>query len=70
MGRHYAKVLTSLQVLSGDGFVETTGSRLAHGGIKEVKDHLAQLEKAEGGVYFVCIKLQLFFSSQNFGLLR
>lgn len=52
MARHYAKVLTSLKALSGDGFVETTGSRLAHGGIKEVKNHLEQLENSGGGVYF------------------
>ncbi|KAG4441429.1 hypothetical protein IFR05_003116 [Cadophora sp. M221] len=53
VARHYAKVLTSLQVLSGDGFVETTGSRLAHGGINEAKNHLQQLEKSDGGVYFI-----------------
>ncbi|KAH7348505.1 NFX1-type zinc finger-containing protein 1 [Rhexocercosporidium sp. MPI-PUGE-AT-0058] len=51
VARHYAKVLTSLQVLSGDGFVETTGSRLAHGGINEAKNHLKQLENSSGGAY-------------------
>ncbi|CZT07317.1 related to stage V sporulation protein K [Rhynchosporium graminicola] len=59
VARHYAKVLTSLQVLSGDGFVETTGSRLAHGGIKEAKDHLKQLENSGGGVYFIDEAYQL-----------
>ncbi|EKD17579.1 NFX1-type zinc finger-containing protein 1 [Drepanopeziza brunnea f. sp. 'multigermtubi' MB_m1] len=66
VARHYAKVLTSLQVLGGDEFVETTGSRLAHGGITEVKNHLAQLEKAEGGVYFIDEAYQLA-EGHNFG---
>jgi hypothetical protein len=51
--------LTSLKVLPGDGFVETTGSRLAHGGITEVKDHLKTLENAEGGIYFIDEAYQL-----------
>lgn len=59
VARHYAKVLTSLQVLPGDGFVETTGSRLAHGGIKDFQDHLKQLESAGGGVYFIDEAYQL-----------
>ncbi|KAK0127291.1 hypothetical protein ONS96_006841 [Cadophora gregata f. sp. sojae] len=66
VARHYAKVLTSLQVLPGDGFVETTGSRLAHGGIKEVQDHFKQLENANGGVYFVDEAYQLA-EGHNFG---
>ncbi|KAH6712371.1 NFX1-type zinc finger-containing protein 1 [Leptodontidium sp. MPI-SDFR-AT-0119] len=59
VARHYAKVLTSLQVLSGDGFVETTGSRLAHGGINEAKNHLKELENSNGGVYFIDEAYQL-----------
>lgn len=59
MARHYAKVLTTLKVLSGDGFIETTGSRLAHGGVAEVKKHLEQLESLEGGVYFIDEAYQL-----------
>lgn len=66
MARHYAKVLTSLGVLPGNGFVETTGSRLAHGGIKEVQSHLAELENAEGGVYFIDEAYQLA-EGHNFG---
>jgi len=53
VARHYAKVLTTIKVLSGDGFIETTGSHLAHGGVAEVKNHLEQLENSEGGVYFI-----------------
>lgn len=59
MARHYAKVLSSLQVLPGDGFIETTGSRLAHGGVAEVKSHLQTLEESEGGVYFIDEAYQL-----------
>jgi hypothetical protein len=51
--------LTSLKVLPGDGFIETTGSRLALGGVTEVKDHLKTLEKAEGGIYFIDEAYQL-----------
>ncbi|RDL34326.1 NFX1-type zinc finger-containing protein 1 [Venustampulla echinocandica] len=59
VARHYAKALSSLEVLPGDGFIETTGSKLAHGGITEVKAHLAQLESSEGGVYFIDEAYQL-----------
>jgi hypothetical protein len=58
--------LTSLQVLGGDGFVETTGSRLAHGGVTEVKDHLKTLENSEGGVYFIDEAYQLA-EGHNYG---
>jgi Cdc6-like AAA superfamily ATPase len=51
--------LTSLKVLPGDGFIETTGSRLGHGGVAEVKAHLQELEKTEGGVYFIDEAYQL-----------
>jgi AAA lid domain len=53
-------------VLTGDGFVETTGSRLAHGGVAEVKTHLQELEKAEGGVYFIDEAYQLA-EGHNYG---
>lgn len=59
MARHYAKVLSSLKVLPGDGFIETTGSRLAHGGISEIKSHLQQLQNSDGGVYFIDEAYQL-----------
>ncbi|CZR61308.1 related to stage V sporulation protein K [Phialocephala subalpina] len=59
VARHYAKALAILQILPGDGFVETTGARLANGGINEVKDHLKQLQNAGGGVYFIDEAYQL-----------
>lgn len=58
--------MTSLQVLSGDGFVETTGSRLAHGGVTEVKAHLKTLENAQGGIYFIDEAYQLA-EGHNYG---
>ncbi|KAK4983645.1 hypothetical protein LTR50_007102 [Elasticomyces elasticus] len=66
VARHYAKVLTTIKVLSGDGFIETTGSRLAHGGVAEVKKHLEQLENSEGGVYFIDEAYQLA-EGHNYG---
>ncbi|KAK2762566.1 hypothetical protein FQN54_000739 [Arachnomyces sp. PD_36] len=66
VARHYARVLTTLKVLSGEEFVETTGSRLAHGGIAEVKAHLGKLEKADGGVYFIDEAYQLA-EGHNYG---
>ncbi|KAM0134445.1 hypothetical protein ACHAO1_005657 [Botrytis cinerea] len=59
VARLYAKILTTLQVLPGDEFVETTGSHLAHGGVNDVKKHLAILDSAQGGVYFIDEAYQL-----------
>lgn len=47
MARHYANCLITIKVLSGDGFIETTGSHLAYGGIAEVKNHLKQLDSSK-----------------------
>jgi len=66
VARHYAKVLTTIQVLSGDGFIETTGSHLAHGGVAEVKNQLEQLGNSEGGVYFIDEAYQLT-EGHNYG---
>lgn len=66
MARHYAKFLTTIKVLSGDLFIETTGSNLAHGGVTEVKNHLKQLENSEGGVYFIDEAYQLT-DQHNYG---
>jgi hypothetical protein len=59
-------LIFGLKVLPGDGFVNTTGSRLAHGGVTEVKDHLKILEKAEGGIYFIDEAYQLA-EGHNYG---
>lgn len=66
VARLYAKVLTTIRVLPGDEFIETTGSHLAHGGVSEVKKHLEILEKSQGGVYFIDEAYQLT-EGHNFG---
>jgi AAA lid domain/ATPase family associated with various cellular activities (AAA) len=66
VARHYAKVLTTIKVLSGNGFIETTGSHLAHGGVTEVQKHLEQLENSDGGVYFIDEAYQLA-EGHNYG---
>ncbi|RDW66353.1 hypothetical protein BP6252_09988 [Coleophoma cylindrospora] len=59
VARHYGKVLSSLKALPGSGFIETTGSGLANGGIAEVEKDLSKLEKSGGGVYFIDEAYQL-----------
>lgn len=51
--------MTTMKALSGDVFIETTGSNLAHGGVAEFKTHLKQLENSEGGVNFIDEAYQL-----------
>jgi Cdc6-like AAA superfamily ATPase len=55
-----------MKILSGDGFIETTGSKVAHGGISEVKKHLEQLENSDGGVFFIDEAYQLT-EGHNYG---
>jgi D-serine dehydratase len=55
-----------MKVLPNDDFIETTGSRLAHGGVSEIKKHIEKLLAAEGGVIFVDEAYQLV-ESHNYG---
>ena len=48
-----------MKVLPNGDFIETTGSRLAHGGVAEIKSHIEKLLAAEGGVIFVDEAYQL-----------
>jgi len=64
VARHYAKALSFLRVLPGDTFVETTGARLAHDGVSEVKKHLENLKA--GGVFFIDEAYQLT-EGHNYG---
>ncbi|KAI0085776.1 P-loop containing nucleoside triphosphate hydrolase protein [Irpex rosettiformis] len=66
VARHYAKFLTSVDVLPGDEFVETTGSRLANEGVPGIKKKLEDVLKAGGGAIFIDEAYQLTGSS-NFG---
>ncbi|KAI5777897.1 P-loop containing nucleoside triphosphate hydrolase protein [Geopyxis carbonaria] len=67
IARHYAKFLTSMSVLPGDEFVETTGSRLANDGVPGVKKHLEDITKAGGGCLFVDEAYQLTSPQSNGG---
>lgn len=51
--------MTSLQVLPGTAFVETTGSRLANDGVAAVKKHIEEIQNAGGGAFFVDEAYQL-----------
>jgi hypothetical protein len=59
VARHYAKFLASVGVIPGTAFVETTGSRLSHEGVKGIQDHIELVKKAGGGAIFVDEAYQL-----------
>ena len=63
VARHYAQFLTSLDVLPGDGFVETTGSRLANDGIPGAKKSMETVMNAGGGAIFIDEAYQLTSNS-------
>ena len=65
VARLYAKLLTSVQVLPGSEFVETTGSRLANDGVPGIKKIVEDVIKAGGGAIFVDEAYQLT-SEHNF----
>lgn len=65
IARHYARFLASVQVLPGNEFVETTGSRLANDGVAGVKKQIEDVLKAGGGTIFVDEAYQLT-SQHNF----
>ena len=66
VARLYAKILTSLGVLPGDAFVETTGSRLANDGVAGIKKHIEGIHNAGGGALFIDEAYQLA-DQHNFG---
>ncbi|KAL2044224.1 hypothetical protein N7G274_002929 [Stereocaulon virgatum] len=59
VARLYAKFLTSMGVLSGNEFVETSGSRLANDGVAGAKKHIETLVNAGGGAFFLDEAYQL-----------
>ncbi|KAI0076548.1 P-loop containing nucleoside triphosphate hydrolase protein [Panus rudis PR-1116 ss-1] len=59
VARHYAKFLALVQVLPGNIFIETTGSRLANDGVPEAKKQIDTILKGGGGVLFVDEAYQL-----------
>ncbi|RDB20814.1 NFX1-type zinc finger-containing protein 1 [Hypsizygus marmoreus] len=65
VARSYAKCLSSLKVLPGDAFIETTGSRLANEGVDGIKKLIEGVINAGGGAVFVDEAYQLT-SKHNF----
>lgn len=59
MARLYAKFLTSMGVLPGASFVETSGSRLANEGVSGAKKHIENILAAGGGAFFLDEAYQL-----------
>ena len=66
VARLYAKFLTSVGALPGSFFVETTGSRLANGGVSGCKKRIEDTLNNGGGVLFIDEAYQLA-SGQNYG---
>lgn len=64
VARLYAKFLTSLGVLSGNEFVETSGSRLAND--SRAKKYIETLVNAGGGAFFLDEAYQLALG-HNYG---
>ena len=66
VARLYAKFLTSVGVLTGNEFVETTGVRLASDGVAGAKALIDQILKAGGGAFFLDEAYQLALG-HNYG---
>ncbi|KAK7054630.1 hypothetical protein VNI00_003093 [Paramarasmius palmivorus] len=67
VARLYAKFLASVNVLPGNKFIETTGSRVSDGGVKEMKQHIDNVLKAGGGAIFVDEAYQLVSGENTHG---
>jgi replication-associated recombination protein RarA len=67
VARLYAKFLTSVGVISGSEFFETTGSRLASDGVSEAKKRVENLLNAGGGVFFLDEAYQLALDHNHGG---
>ena len=67
VARLYAKFLTSMGVLSGNEFVETSGSRLANDGVAGAKKHIETLVNAGGGAFFLDEAYQLALGHNHGG---
>lgn len=59
VAREYAKFLASVQVIPGQEFIETTGSRLAQAGVSGAKKHIEDVLAAGGGAIFIDEAYQL-----------
>ncbi|KAJ5823469.1 hypothetical protein N7447_005809 [Penicillium robsamsonii] len=63
VARLYAKFLSSMGIIPGDKFIETTGSRLANDGISGCQKIIETLLKDGGGAIFIDEAYQLVGSS-------
>ncbi|KAE9394090.1 P-loop containing nucleoside triphosphate hydrolase protein [Gymnopus androsaceus JB14] len=59
VARIYAQFLSSVGVLPGSEFVETTGSRVANDGVPGIKAHIEAVLNAGGGAIFIDEAYQL-----------
>ncbi|OTB00030.1 hypothetical protein M426DRAFT_15846 [Hypoxylon sp. CI-4A] len=66
VARLYAKFLSSVGVIPGDHFVETTGSRLANDGVKGCQALIDDILNKGGGVFFLDEAYQIV-SGSSFG---
>ncbi len=66
VARLYAKFLSSVGVIPGSYFVETSGSRLASDGVPACKKHLEDICKMGGGALFIDEAYQLV-SGNSYG---
>ena len=66
VARLYAKFLTSMGVLSGNEFVETSGSRLANDGVAGTRKYIETIVNAGGGTFFLDEAYQLALG-HNYG---
>ncbi|KIY65706.1 P-loop containing nucleoside triphosphate hydrolase protein [Cylindrobasidium torrendii FP15055 ss-10] len=66
VARHYARYLSSVGVLPGKMFEETTGASIANDGVKGAKDLLQKVRSGGGGAVFVDEAYQLV-SAHNTG---
>lgn len=63
VARLYAKFLSSMGIIPGDKFIETTGSRLANDGVSGCQKTIEALLKDGGGAIFIDEAYQLVGSS-------
>ena len=59
VARIYARFLTSVGILPGSEFFETSGSKLANEGVAEARKHVENMIKAGGGAFFLDEAYQL-----------
>ncbi|PYH79142.1 putative nonsense-mediated mRNA decay protein [Aspergillus uvarum CBS 121591] len=59
VARIYAEFLTAMGIIPGSFIVETTGSRLANGGVSDCEKQLNKILNSDGGVLFIDEAYQL-----------